>query len=73
MELFENYLSALPKKKRLSEVKLTILKRLWGSDDIDFPKPGVSSIELLELTGQKYFDRRTRELRDELGCDLESS
>ena len=73
MELFENYLSALPKKKRLSEVKSTILKRLWGSDDIDFPKPWVSSIELLELTGQKYFDRRTRELRDELGCDLESS
>lgn len=73
MELFENYLSALPKKKRLSEVKLTILKRLWWSDDVDFPKPWVSSTELLELTGQKYFDRRTRELRDQLGCDLESS
>lgn len=73
MELFENYLSALPKKKRLSKVKLIILKRLWVSDDFDFPKPWVPSTELLELTGQKYFDRRTRELRDELGCDLESS
>lgn len=42
MELFENYLSALPKKKRLSKVKLIILKRLWVSDDFDFPKPWVS-------------------------------
>ncbi|MCT4710731.1 HNH endonuclease [Enterobacteriaceae bacterium H11S18] len=73
MDLFEKYLSALPKKTRLSDVKLTILKRLWWTDDSDFPKPWVSSAELLELTGQKYFDRRTRELRDQLGCDLESS
>ncbi|ECJ2453617.1 HNH endonuclease [Salmonella enterica] len=73
MDLFEQYLLALPKKNRLSDVKLTILKRLWWADDVDFPKPWVSSAELLELTGQKYFDRRTRELRDQLGCDLESS
>ncbi|MDH0357101.1 HNH endonuclease signature motif containing protein [Morganella sp. GD04133] len=73
MEFFESYLSTLPSKRRLSEVKLTILKRLWWSDDVEFPKPWVSSAELLELTGQKYFDRRTRELRDQLGCDLESS
>jgi 5-methylcytosine-specific restriction endonuclease McrA len=46
---------------------------LWGRDDDKFPKPWVSSAELLELTGQKYFDRRTRELRDHLGCDIVSS
>lgn len=32
----------------------------------------MTSAELLEKTGQKYFDRRLRELRDELGYDLES-
>lgn len=68
----EEYLGNLPTKKRLSEVKQKIIKRLWGDENISFPKPWVSSKELLELTGQKYFDRRTRELRDELGCDIES-
>lgn len=70
---FQNYLSQLPSTRTLSEVKLLILKRLWHDDFTPFPKPWVSSDELLQLTGQKYFDRRTRELRDGLGCDIESS
>ena len=70
---FQKYLDRLPTKRKLSDVKLKILKRLWNEDIDSFPKPWVSSAELLELTGQKYFDRRTRELRDQLGCDLESS
>ncbi|WP_257275702.1 MULTISPECIES: HNH endonuclease [unclassified Endozoicomonas] len=71
---FEEYYQKLPiNKKKLSNVKQTILKRLWGQDSNPFPKPWVSSAELLELTSQKYFDRRTRELRDALGCDLESA
>ena len=70
---FNEYLELLPAKKKLSEVKLKILKRLWGEEADTFPKPWVSSEELLHLTGQKYFDRRTRELRDQVGCDLESS
>lgn len=32
----------------------------------------VSSTELLRVTKQKYFDRRIRELRDELGYDIET-
>ena len=67
------YLKKLPTEKKLSAVKIKILTRLWGEDVDKFPKPWVSSAELLELTGQKYFDRRTRELRDQVGCDLESS
>lgn len=70
---FEKYYQKLPIKNKLSDVKQTILRRLWGNDSDSFPKPWVSSAELLELTGQKYFDRRTRELRDSLGCDLESA
>jgi 5-methylcytosine-specific restriction endonuclease McrA len=70
---FEEYIEKLPSKRKLSEVKFKILKRLWGTDDNKFPKPWVSSAELLELTGQKYFDRRTRELRDQMGCDLEAA
>ena len=70
---FEDYYQMLPIKGNLSNVKQTILKRLWGKDSEPFPKPWVSSEELLSLTDQKYFDRRTRELREKLGCDLESS
>jgi 5-methylcytosine-specific restriction endonuclease McrA len=68
---FEAYLAQLPTPKPLSEVKLKILRRLWHQDMVPFPKPWVSSSELLELTQQSYFDRRARELR-ELGCDIES-
>lgn len=69
----EEYIKKLPTKRKLSEVKIKILTRLWGSDSDKFPKSWVSSAELLGLTDQKYFDRRTRELRDQLGCDIESS
>lgn len=68
----ESYISSLPLKRKLSDVKEKILVRLWGSDSDTFPKPWVSSDELLELTQQKYFDRRTRELRGQLGCNIES-
>ncbi len=70
---FSDYYLTLPTKRKLSDVKQKILTRLWHSDDEPFPKPWVSSDELLALTEQKYFDRRTRELREKLGCDLESS
>ena len=70
---FEDYYQKLPIKKNISNVKQIILKRLWGNDSDLFPKPWVSSEELLSLTKQKYFDRRTRELRDSLGCALESA
>ena len=68
----ESYLEKLPNKRKLSAVKEKILRRLWGKESDSFPKPWVSSTELLALTDQKYFDRRARELRDQLGCDLES-
>lgn len=67
---FIDYINALP--SNISDVKLTILKKLWHADSIPFPKPWVSSEELLTLTGQKYFDRRARELRDQTGCDIET-
>ena len=57
----------------LSGVKKKIIRRLWGSNKKPFPKDWIRSSELLRLTGQKYFDRRIRELRDELGCDIETA
>lgn len=67
---FDEYIKILP--SGISDVKLKILKKLWQADSKSFPKYWVSSAELLELTGQKYFDRRARELRDQLGCDIET-
>lgn len=67
---FNEYIESLPSS--ISDVKLAILERLWHDDTNNFPKPWVSSAELLELTGQKYFDRRARELRDQTGCDIET-
>lgn len=70
---FDDYIVNLTSNKKLSSVKLIILKKLW-CDEVDaFPKPWISSAELLELTNQKYFDRRARELRDQHGCDVESA
>lgn len=65
---FSDYLSKL---RRLSEVKILILKVLWGDEADPFPKPWIKSSTLLHLTKQKYFDRRTRELHDENGCDID--
>ena len=67
---FNDYINSLPSS--ISEVKIMILKKLWHSDSCGFPKPWVSSAELLQLTGQKYFDRRARELRDQIGCNIET-
>jgi len=66
---FEEYVATLP--TGLSEVKEKILQRLWTEGN-KFPRGWVASSELLALTGQKYFDRRARELRDEMGCDIET-
>ena len=51
-------------KESLSAVKELILKLLDSGE-------WVSSKALLQATKQKYFDRRTRELKDELGYDIE--
>ena len=72
MDLFKKYLQNLPLNPKLSGVQQKILARLWHDDSIPFPKPWVSSGELLALTNQKYFDRRARELRSQSGCDVES-
>jgi len=58
-------------KAKLSPVKRKILETLWNAGDT-FPKDWVASSHLLAITNQKYFDRRTRELRDELGIDIET-
>ena len=65
---FAEYIAGI--ESQLSEVKLKILKILWDASD-GFPKAWVKSSYLLGETNQKYFDRRSRELRDELGCDIE--
>jgi len=52
-----------PGHPKLSRVKKIILERLWVGDS-------VPTRELLELTNQKYFDRRVRELNDNTGCDI---
>ncbi|MGB3638729.1 MAG: hypothetical protein WBA39_14320 [Rivularia sp. (in: cyanobacteria)] len=65
---FELYLSQVEqristlsgKRKKLSQVKITILRTLWEEGN-QFPREWVLSNKLLQLTGQKYFDRRIRE------------
>lgn len=52
-------------KKPTSKVKILILGMLEAGH-------WVSSEKLLQKTGQKYFDRRIRELRDEFGYDIET-
>lgn len=61
----------LAKLGKLSFVKRLILETLWTSGE-GFPKAWVSSQKLLTITKQKYFDRRVRELNDELGCNIET-
>lgn len=65
---FNAYIVSLPVKP--SEVKYAILRRLWN-EGTGFPRGWVKSSELLSITKQKYFDRRIRELRDQIGCDIE--
>lgn len=64
----EIYISGL--SKGIRGAKRAIIEELWGVGD-RFPGSWVPSPRLLKVTGQKYFDRRIRELRDELGCDIE--
>ena len=66
---FDEYVSSL--NARLSAVKRQILEMLWNAGH-GFPRKWVSSPNILSATGQKYFDRRIRELRDELGCQIET-
>jgi 5-methylcytosine-specific restriction endonuclease McrA len=61
------YLDSLGQPQSL--VKNLILKTLWDAGEA-FPKEWVRSSDLLSKTGQKYFDRRVRELRDQIGCDI---
>lgn len=58
-------------ENNISNIKKKILERLWSEGAV-FPRGWVSSSELLAITGQKYFDRRIRELRDQNGCDIET-
>ena len=59
------------KPKKLSAVKLLILRTLWDVS-ASFPRDWVTSQVLNDLTKQKYFDRRVRELRNQNGCDIET-
>tara|TARA_R110002074_G_scaffold396334_1_gene585639 strand:+ start:4631 stop:5281 length:651 start_codon:yes stop_codon:yes gene_type:complete len=65
---FESYLEQVG---AVSDVKRQILNELWGVSSA-FPRKWVASAYLLQITGQKYFDRRIRELRDGQGCDIET-
>lgn len=69
---FSEYINQLSGGRKISAVKLKILITLWESSQ-EFPKAWVTSDHLLEITGQKYFDRRARELRDEYGADIETT
>jgi 5-methylcytosine-specific restriction endonuclease McrA len=64
------YLLAFP---RLSVSKYVLIKELWGQDSDPFPKPWVEGKRLMEITEQKNYDRRVRELKDEMGFDIESA
>lgn len=76
---FQNYIDSIienarlktGKSKKLSVAKLLVLSTLWNAGD-SFPKDWVLSNHLYELTNQKYIDRRIRELRNEMGCDIET-
>lgn len=70
MMKYDEYVASLP--TNLSTVKADILRTLWIAGST-FPRDWVKSSYLLELTNQKYFDRRIRELKDNTGCDIETS
>ena len=67
---FDEYLASLPEKT--SAVKTLVLRTLWETGGPGFPRAWVESSRLLALTRQKYFDRRIRELRDQVGCEIET-
>jgi len=70
-EIQNNLLTKAGKPKKLSTVKVLILRTLWNAS-ASFPRDWVTSQALNDLTKQKYFDRRVRELRDQNGCDVET-
>lgn len=70
-DIQSNLTTKTGKPKKLSDVKRLILYTLWNAGT-SFPRDWVSSQQLNELTKQKYFDRRVRELRDQNGCDIET-
>jgi hypothetical protein len=66
---YEEFAASLPGD--LSVVKDLMLSRLWGGG-LSPSGEWILSEVLLAETGQKYFDRRLREMRDELGVDIET-
>jgi 5-methylcytosine-specific restriction endonuclease McrA len=68
---FSEYLERVKRNGCVSDVKILILKTLWG-DGVGLSPKWISSKYLLYITKQKYFDRRARELRDQLGCDIDT-
>ena len=64
-----DYLSLLPK---IGDSYKKILSILWVNDTNVFPKPWIDSNYLLSTTQFKNFDRRIRELKSNIGCDIES-
>jgi hypothetical protein len=67
-----SYCTYEQKFPKLKDVHKKILSILWVGDQEVFPKPWISSNDLLTATGQKNFDRRIRALKSEIGCDIES-
>ena len=67
----DEYIKLVSPDKPLSDVKKLLLTTLFNNNG-HFPTNWTGSSTLLELTNQKYFDRRLRELRDENGCDIET-
>lgn len=67
----EKVSAASPKK--LSKVKVALLRILHAEYLTQTNDGWVQSSNILRQVGQKYFDRRLRELRDELGCNIESN
>lgn len=64
---------AAASSRKLSKVKLRLLEILHAKYLSQIDDGWVKSSEILKEVGQKYFDRRLRELRDELGCSIESN
>ena len=55
----------------LSKVKLLIMITLLEAGN-QYPRDWVESSKLLYLSNSKYFHSNVKELRDEMGCDIES-
>ncbi len=69
MSTSNRYISRLP--PNLSKVKLLILLTLLDAG-YQFPRGWIESSKLLYLTNQKNFEKHMQELRDDIGCDIET-